>query len=182
MNARTAVLLNVIGLYAIAVVLLLGFFFQLVWHELPCPLCLLQRVAFAALAVGPILNIRRGPRPSHYGMSLLAALVGVMVAVRQVMLHILPGDPGFGSAVLGLHYYTWSALIFIFAMGLIGVVLQFDRQFEPDPAAPPSPAFAKTAVWLIMLAVAANIGSTFLECGLSVCAEDPVRYELLRGQ
>ena len=179
MNARTAILLNALGLYGIALVLLLGFFFQLVRHELPCPLCLLQRVAFAALAVGPVLNIRRGPRPSHYGMSLLAALVGMMVAVRQVMLHILPGDPGFGSAVAGLHYYTWAALIFIFAMVLIGLVLQFDGQFEPDPAAPPPPAFATIAVWLIMLVVLADIVSTFLECGLAVCAEDPVRYELL---
>lgn len=179
MNARAAIHLNAIGLYAVALVLLLGFFFQLVRHELPCPLCLLQRVAFAALAVGPILNIRRGPRPSHYGMSLLAALVGVMVAVRQVMLHILPGDPGFGSAVFGLHYYTWSALIFVFAMVLIGLVLQFDRQFEPEPAAPPPPAFARIAVWLIILIVAADIVGTFLECGLAVCAEGPVRYELL---
>ncbi len=182
MNARAAIHLNAIGLYAVSLVLLLGFFYQLVRHELPCPLCLLQRVAFAALAVGPILNIRRGPRPSHYGMSLLAALVGVMVAVRQVMLHILPGNPGYGTAVLGLHYYTWSALIFVFAMVLIGLVLQFDRQFEPDPAAPPPPAFARYAVWLVILAVAANVVATFLECGPTLCAEDPVRYELLQGR
>lgn len=181
MNARAAILLNAVGLYAVALVLLLGFFFQLVRHELPCPLCLLQRVAFAALAVGPILNIRRGPRPSHYGMSLLAALVGVMVAVRQVMLHILPGDPGYGSAVLGLHYYTWSGLIFVFAMVLIGLVLQFDQQFETEPA-PPPPAFARIAVWLIMLVVATDIITTFLECGPTWCAEDPVRYELLIRQ
>jgi len=180
MNARAAIHLNAIGLYAVALVLLLGFFYQLIRHELPCPLCLLQRVAFAALAVGPILNIRRGPRPSHYGMSLLAALVGVMVAVRQVMLHILPGNPGFGSAVLGLHYYTWSALIFIFAMVLIGLVLQFDRQFEPEPAALPKPGFARVAVWLVIAVVAADIIATFLECGLTLCAEDPVRYELLQ--
>jgi disulfide bond formation protein DsbB len=183
MNARAAIHLNAIGPYAVSLVLLLGFFFQLVRHELPCPLCLLQRVAFAALAVGPILNTRRGPRPSHYGMSLLAALVGVMVAVRQVMLHILPGNPGYGSAVFGLHYYTWSALIFVFAMVLIGLVLQFDRQFEPEPEpAPPLPAFARIAVWLIMLVVATDIITTFLECGPTLCAEDPVRYELLQGR
>ncbi|WP_409072021.1 disulfide bond formation protein B, partial [Listeria monocytogenes] len=47
---------------------------------MPCPLCLLQRILFALLAVGPILNIRYGPRPSHYALSLLAAIVGAVVS------------------------------------------------------------------------------------------------------
>jgi hypothetical protein len=37
-------------------------------------------------------------------------------------------------------------------------------------------------VWLIMLIVAADIVATFLECGPTWCAEDPVRYELLIGR
>jgi disulfide bond formation protein DsbB len=178
MSARTAILLNALGLYAISLVLLLGLVFQLQWHELPCPLCLLQRVAFVALAVGPILNIRHGPRPSHYAMSLLAALVGMMVAVRQVMLHILPGNPGYGSAVAGLHYYSWAALIFVFAIVLIGLVLLFDRQFAGTPVTPP-PLFAVLAVWLIIIVAATNAASTLLECGFTWCAEDPIRYILL---
>jgi disulfide bond formation protein DsbB len=178
MSARTAILLNALGLYAISLVLLLGLVFQLQWHELPCPLCLLQRVAFVALAVGPILNIRHGPRPSHYAMSLLAALVGMMVTVRQVMLHILPGNPGYGSAVAGLHYYSWAALIFVFAIVLIGLVLLFDRQFAGTPVTPP-PLFAVLAVWLIIIVAAANAASTLLECGFTWCAEDPIRYILL---
>jgi disulfide bond formation protein DsbB len=180
MSARTAILLNALGLYAISLVLLLGLVFQLLWHELPCPLCLLQRVAFVALAVGPILNIRHGPRPSHYAVSLLAALVGMMVAVRQVMLHILPGNPGYGSAVAGLHYYSWAALIFVFAIVLIGLVLLFDRQFAGTPVTPP-PLFAVLAVWLIIIVAAANAVSALLECGFTWCAEDPIRYILLGG-
>jgi disulfide bond formation protein DsbB len=180
MSARTAILLNALGLYAISLVLLLGLVFQLLWHELPCPLCLLQRVAFVALAVGPILNIRHGPRPSHYAMSLLAALVGMMVAVRQVMLHILPGNPGYGSAVAGLHYYSWAALIFVFAIVLIGLVLLFDRQFADTPVTSPS-LFAVLAVWLIIIVAAANAAATLLECGFTWCAKDPIRYILLDG-
>jgi len=181
MSARTAILLNALGLYAISLVLLLGLVFQFLWHELPCPLCLLQRVAFVTLAVGPILNIRHGPRPSHYAMSLLAALVGMMVAVRQVMLHILPGNPGYGSAVAGLHYYSWAALIFVFAIVLIGLVLLFDRQFDRTPVAPAVPTFAALAVWLTIIVAAANAASTLLECGFTWCAEDPIRYILLDG-
>ena len=31
-----------------------------------------------------------------------------MVAMRQILLHIMPGDPGYGSALLGYHYYCWA--------------------------------------------------------------------------
>ena len=179
MTARAAILLNALSLYALALVLLLGFYFQLGWHELPCPLCLLQRVAFVALAVGPILNIRYGPRPSHYALSMLAALVGVTASVRQVMLHILPGDKGYGSPIMGLHFYTWAALFFLLAIALIGIVMLFDRQFTDTPSTPP--AFARIAVWLVILLVTANALSTLLECGFAVCPEDPVRYLLLGG-
>jgi disulfide bond formation protein DsbB len=179
MTARAAILLNALSLYAVALVLLLALFFQLAWYELPCPLCLLQRVAFVALAVGPILNIRYGPRPSHYALSVLAALVGIMVSVRQVMLHILPGDKGYGSPIMGLHYYTWAALFFVLAIALIALVMLFDRQFADDPS--PPPAYAKIAVWLVILITAANAASTLLECGFAVCPEDPVRYLFLLG-
>lgn len=182
MTARTAIVLNALGLYAIALVLLFGFVFQLLWHELPCPLCLLQRVALVALAAGPILNIRFGPRPSHYAMSLLAALVGMVVSVRQVLLHIMPGDPGYGSAILGLHYYSWAAVIFAIAIALIGLVLLFDRQFETMIAAQRPPALVTVAVWLIIAVTAANVAATLLECGFNICADNPVRYEMLQGR
>jgi disulfide bond formation protein DsbB len=179
MTAAAAIALNALSLYAVALVLLLGFFFQLAWGELPCPLCLLQRVAFVALAVGPILNIRYGPRPSHYALSILAALFGVTASVRQVMLHILPGNPGYGSPIMGLHFYTWAALIFLLAIALIALAMLFERQFT-DVHSPP-PAYAKVAVWLVIAITAANVLSTFLECGFAVCPENPVRYLLLPG-
>ena len=106
MNDTQAVTLNAVALYGLALVLAAAFAAQLLLHELPCPLCLLQRILFALLAIGPILNIRFGPRPSHYALSLLTAVLGATVSTRQVLLHILPGDAGYGSALLGYHYYT----------------------------------------------------------------------------
>ena len=103
---------------------------QLWLGELPCPLCLLQRIQFAMLAIGPILNIRFGPRPSHYAVSLLTAAAGAGFAMRQILLHIMPGDPGYGSALLGYHYYTWAFIGFAAAIVLIGAMLLFDRQFK----------------------------------------------------
>jgi disulfide bond formation protein DsbB len=41
MTRAFAVILNALGLYAIALVLAAAFAAQLLLHELPCPLCLL---------------------------------------------------------------------------------------------------------------------------------------------
>src|SRR5262249_9463202 len=98
MTRSLALTLNALGLCAIALVLAVTFAAQLLLDDLPCPLCLLQRIQFAMLAAGPILTLRFGPRPSHYAVSLFAAIAGAAFATRQILLHIMPGDPGYGSA------------------------------------------------------------------------------------
>jgi len=182
MTRSRAITLNILGLHAIAMVLIVAFAAQLLLHELPCPLCLLQRIQFAVLAIGPIMNVRWGPRPSHYALSLFAAAAGFAFSARQVLLHILPGDPGYGTALLGYHYYTLALIAFAASIVLISVMLLFDRQFEPEPApkfdAPDR--FATGAVWLVIALTALNVVSTLLECGFGACADNPVAYELLR--
>lgn len=182
MTQTRAITLNALSVYAVALVLAAAFAAQFALQELPCPLCLLQRILFATLAVGPILNIRFGPRPSHYALSLLAAVAGAVVSTRQVLLHIMPGDPGYGTALLGYHYYTWALIGFIAAIVLLAAILMFNRQFEEDSAAsrPSGGAFATSAVWLVIGLTALNVISTLLECGLSACADNPVVYELLK--
>jgi disulfide bond formation protein DsbB len=177
--ART---LNALGLYAVALVLAAAFAAQWLLHELPCPLCLLQRIQFAVLAIGPIMNIRWGPRPSHYALSLLAAAAGAGFSTRQVLLHIMPGDAGYGTALLGYHYYTLALIGFAAAIVLLAAMLLFDRQFKEDGAAPQTAAstFATTAVWLVIGLTALNVVSTLLECGFAACADNPVVYELLK--
>ena len=184
MTGTRALTLNALSLYAVALVLAAAFAAQLVLHELPCPLCLLQRVVFATLAIGPILNIRFGPRPSHYALSLLAAVAGAVVSTRQVLLHIMPGDAGYGSALLGYHYYSWALIGFIAAIVLLAVILLFDRQFEPDDTAQLVAAelFAQAAVWLVIALTALNVVSALLECGFAACADNPVVYELLKRE
>jgi disulfide bond formation protein DsbB len=182
MTRSLAVVLNALGLYAIALVLAAAFAAQLLLHELPCPLCLLQRIAFALLAVGPILNLRFGPRPSHYALSLLVATAGAAFAMRQILLHIMPDDPGYGSALLGYHYYTWAFIGFAVATVLIAAMLLLDRQFEDGEAqAAEIGAFARTAVWLVIGLTALNVIATLLQCGFAACPDNPVHYELLTG-
>ena len=50
-------------LVAFAGVLTAALVMQFVFGELPCPLCLLQRVALVGVAYGLLLNLRFGPQP-----------------------------------------------------------------------------------------------------------------------
>jgi len=173
--------LNALGLYGLALVLLVAFATQLLLHELPCPLCLLQRIQFAMLAVGPILNIRFGARPSHYAASLLTAIAGATFAARQLLLHVIPGDPGYGSALLGYHYYTWAFIGFAVAIVALAAMLLFDEQFKELDKPQAIGAFARMAVWLVLALTALNVISTLLECGVGACPDNPVVYELLKS-
>ena len=177
MNRSQALMLNTLALYALAGVLVAAFAMQFALDELPCPLCLLQRAFFCALAIGPILNLRYGPHPLHYGLSMLAAIAGAAVSVRQILLHILPGDPGYGSAILGYHYYTWAFIFFAAALLAIAVMMMFERQFEPGDEPQPEAA-GVLAVWLVIGLTLANVASTVAICGFTACPDNPVVYEL----
>lgn len=177
-----AVTLNALSLYGIALVLAAAFAAQLLLGELPCPLCLMQRIQFAMLAVGPTLNIRFGPRPSHYAASLLSAVAGAGFAMRQVLLHITPGDAGYGTALFGYHYYSWAFIGFVVATALIAIMLLFDSQFVGADSDKPVAVgwFGRGAIFLVTAFVALNVVSTLLECGFGACPDNPTTYKLLQ--
>ncbi|MGY8708923.1 disulfide bond formation protein B [Bradyrhizobium sp. 18BD] len=174
-------ILNVLGLLGISLVLAVAFFYQLALGELPCPLCLLQRAGFIAIGMGFLLNMRFGERPSHYAMILIASLVTGFISMRQVSLHLAPGDPGYGSALLGLHFYTWALIA---ALGIVCyVALVFvlkDVTCDRDGAVPMRGPVSSAVFAIFALLVAANLLSTVLECGAGQCDDNPVRYLLLR--
>src|SRR5215472_8618501 len=99
------------------------------------------------------------PRPSHYALSLLTAAAGAAFAMRQILLHIMPGDPGYGSALLGYHYYTWAFIGFAVAIIALAVALLLDEQFRDDGKPQPRSAFARAAVWLVIALTALNVVS-----------------------
>src|SRR5207237_6785656 len=112
----------------------------------------------------------------------LAGAAGAAFSTRQILLHVMPGDAGYGSALFGYHYYTWALIGFAAAIVLLAVVLLFDRPFEDDGATQPVAAsdFARCAVWLVIGLTALNVAATLLECGFGACADNPVAYELLQ--
>lgn len=179
-SAPLSRLLNGLGLLAVSAVLAAAFFEQFARGELPCPLCILQRAGFCGVALGLALNLRCGPRPSHYGVAILSALVGGVISTRQVLLHIAPGDAGYGDPLLGLHLYTWALLLFFLIAVGCSILLLFDRQFETPEAKTPLPALGVAAFALAALLVLGNGVSTVLECGGGLCPDNPTEYQLLR--
>ncbi|MEJ0019107.1 MAG: disulfide bond formation protein B [Acetobacteraceae bacterium] len=166
--------LNLLGLLGLTAVQVAGFAFQFGLGELPCPLCLLQRVAFAMVAFGFLLNVRYGAQAMHYGIILLGALFGMSVAGRQVLLHIVPGSGAYGSAVLGMHFYTWAFLLFGATILATAVLLLL-----PGEAPVRRGRWAAVAVYVAIAVTAANAATTFAECGPIECPDDPVGYWLL---
>ena len=165
--------LNALALAVITLILGGAFVEQLVLGELPCPLCLLQRAGLIAVGLGFLLNLRFGIQPAHYGVALLGSLVGAAGSMRQILLHIAPGDPGYSGTVFGFHLYTWSFVSFVALMIGIGVLLL-------EPVNHNRPQFRGRLTALIMLGFAvivlANLISTLLECGLTQCPDNPVSY------
>lgn len=163
---------NLFSLLAISGVLSYAFFGQFYLGELPCPLCNMQRIAFMLVGFAFVLNIRCGAHSSHYGWGMLSGLLGVLISLRQVLLHIMPNDQGYGSTLLGMHFYTWAFV------GFIGLLIgQAILLVIPNREVRSRGWFSNAVILLFIVLVLANLISTLLECGTGPCADDPVRYE-----
>jgi disulfide bond formation protein DsbB len=170
-------LLSALGLVAVDTVLALAFADQLWFRDLPCPICILQRAGFVAAGFGLALNLMFGPRPSHYGLAILGAMIGGMISADQVLRYIVPESGSYGNAIFGLHLYSWSLIAFATLVTGSGVMLLFDRQFDP---AGPLPmrlgVLPLTAVAMLGLLAVANLASTLAICGVGLCPEAPSGY------
>lgn len=175
--------LNALGLLGISGILWFAFAWQIFLHELPCPLCLLQRVAFVMVGLGLLLNVCFGSRPAHYGIAVVSALAGMVSSARQVLLHVAPGDPGYGSPFLGMHFYTW-ALVAFFALALyLGGLLMIDGMKLKEAADTPRKAgwLGRLAGISFLLVLVLNVLSTLAECGVGACPDNPTDYLWLPG-
>lgn len=176
--------LNAIGLLVICGVLIAAYVFQFTLDELPCPLCLLQRVGLVMVGFGLCLNVIYGAKPHHYGIMLIGGIYGVSVSVRQILLHIVPGTGAYGSPVLGLHYYTWAGICFFLVLVGTAIMLLFEGQYKGLVDKPAHEKFgehrlAKFAFFLMLALTAGNAVTTLIECGPTVCADPPTQYKLI---
>lgn len=171
-------------------VLLGAFTIQFAEGEFPCPLCMLQRYGMILSTIGALWIIMQAKRgeltPASYqqglGMGVLGAAAGALVSVRQILLHIKPGDPGYGSAVMGYHLYTWALITFYIVILFVAVVSMFAPVGIPEaPEGKGSLTISSVVVWLFVILVGLNvIAIFFLEGFALVLPDDPDSYNLIK--
>ena len=169
---------NAFGLIVICCLLIIAFVDQIINYDLPCPLCLLQRVSFVGIGICFMLNLYSGIRPSHYGFMLLQTLIGLAISTRQIYFHLGTNSPGYGNSILGLYFYTWAAIIFTIIILCIAIALIFDHGFDEQYTV--SSKFLTIVIALFLFLILANGISTVLECGFNSCPGNPTYYYLLK--
>jgi disulfide bond formation protein DsbB len=178
LGGRLPALLNDLTLLAmmlvIAAILTTAMTLQYAYGELPCPLCLLQRVAMFGVCFGIIMHFRSGYSVRNTGLSLLFAILLLIVSVRQTLLDIYPrpGHSYIGSAVLGLHMPVWSILIALAILLAFAIKLAVlgggEHLRDARPSLPLSKAAELLSLYVITLC-AINFVSVILQCGLGEC-------------
>jgi disulfide bond formation protein DsbB len=181
--AQIAFLLAYIGVLSTAM-----FFFQFALGELPCPLCILQRMGMMLSSLGPLYivihSLRGTLAPADFmtglGFAIVGALLGAAMSIRQILLHIMPGDPGYGTAVLGLHLYTWALVSFVVVLAFAGVLLMFGTEFlAVAPSSPVARSIAWVVVWIFVATIVANLIAVFFLEGFNwFLPDNPTTYEL----
>lgn len=168
-------LANMLVVFGLLITLSMAFFLQITQNELPCPLCLLQRAGFIAIAFGLMLNLQNGLRPSHYAVTLFGALFTGFVALRQIAMHIVPGSSGYGEPFLGFHLYTWAFILSMLIVLGVASMLAFDRQFFTEVNTPKwFKMIVQVLFSLLFLLTVGNLVTVLMICGFGACPPNPV--------
>jgi len=160
-------------LLALAAVLTAAMVMQVVFGEIPCPLCLLQRVAMLGCCFGLIHQLHAEESERGTGIAMVFAVVLLVISVRQTLLDIVPrpGHEYVGSAVLGLHMPVWSVVIAVAL--LLGFALRFALFGAPRDVAPAQGTVVRRCARgleiYVLLVAGLNLVAVVLQCGLGDC-------------
>jgi len=176
---RLVLLLMVLALAAIltaAMILQVGF------GEIPCPLCLLQRVAMFGCCFGLIRQLRAEESERGSGSGLVFAVLLLVISARQTLLDIVPrpGHAYVGQAVFGIHMPVWSVVIAVVL--LAGFAIRFALFGAPRAAPDTGDSLMRRCargleIYVVFLC-AINFIAVVLQCGLGEC--HTFGYRLLR--
>ncbi|WP_374829223.1 disulfide bond formation protein B [Paenochrobactrum pullorum] len=172
-------------MFVVAAILTAAMILQYAYGELPCPLCLLQRLAMLGVCFGVMLQFRYGLTFQHAGVTLFFAIFLMIVSVRQTLLdiYVRPGHEYIGSAVFGLHMPVWSVLIglaLILATAL-QMMLWGGINYRSNAKIKAFPLLKIAATVLssyVLLIAVVNTVSVLLQCGAGQC--HTMGYALLK--
>jgi len=185
--ARLQLLAATLNVWVLVLILVAAFGAQFIAGEPPCPLCVMQRIALMMCALGPLYMLRQARDRAltardvgiGSGIAIIAALLGATTSTRQVLLHILPGDPGFGTPFLGLHLYTWCLIAFISQIAASGLMLIGSAWLKEEERVAWRVASVTARAFVVI--VVANLLSVIAEAGFNWdLPSDPVGYLLFK--
>lgn len=160
-------------LLVLATILTAAMFMQYALGEIPCPLCLLQRVAMFGVCFALMRQLRHGPSARSTGLCFLFSILLLVIAARQTLLDIYPrpGHDYVGSAIFGLHMPVWSVVIALaLLLGLsIKLVLFGLPRAQPDDSGSLMSRLGGTLGNYVIVICAINFISVVLQCGLGEC-------------
>ncbi len=169
-------------IFSLMILAVMGFilttaiYMELAHGENPCPLCLLQRVAYFGICFGVILSLRNGYSMRYEGLTLIVILLLLIMSTRQTIINIYPrpGHEYIGSAILGLHMPVWSivfSILLLFAYAIRFCILGFSDSLSHshDEFYPKISFIASILAWFIIVLCGFNLLTVFLQCGFSVC-------------
>ncbi|TNB81531.1 disulfide bond formation protein B [Pseudomonas sp. Fig-3] len=167
------------GLFAVGGMLLGAFYFQIVLGELPCALCNLIRAALLVFGAGLFLNIRFVTNPWNYILS--GALIGSLISLLFLFVKAPPGTPPTGSAILGLHMYSWTFIFFTGAIAYCMLALALTSNGSGEQSRNESAGrLRRLAIALFFVVGVANLLSAFLQNGFAPFkASNQQHYQML---
>jgi len=166
--SRFSSALNIAWICVLLCVLAGSFYIQFVIGEQPCRLCTWQRMSMFLIVASLLLNVKFGQSNIHYGLIIIFSLFGASVSTRQILSYIIPGSPGFGPVVFGMHTYTWALIVFLSSILASGwmLIINADRHYK---SAETSPRLVKGIFGFSIIASIAFSVATLFQCGLDVC-------------
>lgn len=163
-----------LGMIAVlAAILTVAMVLQYSGGEIPCQLCLLQRIAMFGVCFGIILQFRYEFSYCHTGLSMIFSLFLLILSVRQTLNDIYPrpGHEYIGSVVFGLHMPVWSVLIAVSLLIAFSLQLIIWGRSVPQSLAPnPLLRVLATALCLYVITLGVvNFISVGVQCGFGEC-------------
>jgi disulfide bond formation protein DsbB len=166
-------LILVLMLAILAAILTAAMVMQYAFGEIPCPLCLLQRVAMFGCCFGLIEQLRSDNSERGTGIALIFAVLLLIVSVRQTLLDLFPrpGHEYVGSAIFGIHLPVWSVIIAVaLLLGFAVRLALFGGRCGATDADRHLPRAIIQALAIYVVAICAvNFLSVIAQCGLDQC-------------
>ncbi|MGB4323912.1 MAG: disulfide bond formation protein B [Candidatus Nanopelagicales bacterium] len=171
--------INILGIGFVIFVISAAISQQYGYGMSPSSLGILERSALVGVAFGLILNLMMGMRPNHYGVILLAAVVGCAASGKQIIGHAngdLKLDPN--EVVFGHAYFEWAFVVFLGAIVACALMLlwtkswlSLDRGLVHHAGA--ARVFTFSCIIWLSLTVLLSVFQVLRNCGVGMCTSDP---------